>query len=104
MAWLGWGVWNREPELRLSMLALLECVLKQEEVTEAGLRPHAEQLVREMVLPNAVWRAGMVAAAVRKVGGAAATAMACWCAGVLAWVSPPSSAACLVCVCLCVLV
>ena len=50
------------------MLALLECVMKQEEVTEAGLRPHAEQLLTEMVLPNAVWRAGMVAATVRKVG------------------------------------
>eukprot|EP00904_Undaria_pinnatifida_P011354 jgi/Undpi1/7349/HiC_scaffold_22.g09822.m1 len=58
---------SREPELRLSMLALLECVMKQEEVTEAGLRPHAGQLLTEMVLPNAVWRAGMVAATVRKV-------------------------------------
>lgn len=57
----------REPELRLSILALLECVLKQAEVTEDALRPHAQTLMREMVVPNAVWRAGMVAATVRKV-------------------------------------
>eukprot|EP00903_Cladosiphon_okamuranus_P019980 g18356.t1 len=58
---------SREPELRLSMLALLECVVKQEGVTEESLRPHAEILLKEMVLPNAVWRAGLVAATVRKV-------------------------------------
>lgn len=55
------------PEPRLSMLALLECVVKQEDVTEAALRPHAECLMKEMVVPNAVWRAGIVAATVRKV-------------------------------------
>eukprot|EP00752_Nemacystus_decipiens_P002612 g2445.t1 len=58
---------SREPELRLSMLALLECVVKQDGVTEESLRPHAETLLKEMVLPNAVWRAGLVAATVRKV-------------------------------------
>ena len=58
----------REPELRLSMLALLECVVKQDGVTEESLRPHAETLLKEIVLPNAVWRAGLVAATVRKVG------------------------------------
>lgn len=58
---------SREPELRLSMLALLECVVKQAGVTEESLRPHAETLLKEMVLPNAVWRAGLVAATVRKV-------------------------------------
>lgn len=49
------------------MLALLECVVKQEGVAEESLRPHAEMLLKEMVLPNAVWRAGLVAATVRKV-------------------------------------
>ena len=53
--------------MRLSMLALLECVMKQGEVTEESLRPYAECLLREMVVPNAVWRAGLVAATVRKV-------------------------------------
>ena len=59
------------------MLALLEGVVKQREVAEEALRPHAECLVREMVLPNAVWRAGLVAATVRKVTKA-------WC-GVCDW-------------------
>lgn len=54
--------------MRLSMLALLECVVKQDGVTEESLRPHAETLLKEIVLPNAVWRAGLVAATVRKVG------------------------------------
>ncbi|CAM9588368.1 unnamed protein product [Ectocarpus sp. 6 AP-2014] len=58
---------SREPEVRLSMLALLECVVKHDGVTEESLRPHAETLLKEMVLPNAVWRAGLVAATVRKV-------------------------------------
>lgn len=49
------------------MLALLECVVKQDGVTEESLRPHAGTLLKEMVLPNAVWRAGLVAATVRKV-------------------------------------
>ncbi|CAN0336226.1 unnamed protein product [Ectocarpus fasciculatus] len=49
------------------MLALLECVVKHDGVTEESLRPHAETLLKEMVLPNAVWRAGLVAATVRKV-------------------------------------
>lgn len=58
---------RREAELRLSMLALLECVLKQREVTEEALRPYAVVLLRDIVVANAVWRAGMVAATVRKV-------------------------------------
>lgn len=49
------------------MLALLECVMKQGGVTEELLRPHAEAMLKEMVLPNAVWRAGLVAATIRKV-------------------------------------
>ncbi|CAM9495550.1 unnamed protein product, partial [Scytosiphon promiscuus] len=53
-----------DPELRLSMLALLECVVKQDKVTEESMRPHAQLVLREMVLPNAVWRAGLVAATV----------------------------------------
>lgn len=56
-----------QAELRLTMLALLECVMKQSEVTEEALRPHAQVLLRDMVVPNAVWQAGLVAATVRKV-------------------------------------
>ncbi|CAN0219736.1 unnamed protein product, partial [Hapterophycus canaliculatus] len=58
---------TRDPELRLNMLALLECVVRQDEVTEESMRPYAEVVLREMVLPNAVWRAGLVAATVRKM-------------------------------------
>ncbi|CAM9940259.1 unnamed protein product, partial [Choristocarpus tenellus] len=58
---------ERDAELRLSMLALLESVLSHDEVTEEGLRVHSQSLLLETIMPNGIWRAGVVASTVRKV-------------------------------------
>lgn len=57
---------ERDPEVRLAMMALLETVIARPASADA-LGPHTRAMVSDMILPNAVWKAGRVASTIRKV-------------------------------------
>jgi dynein assembly factor 5 len=55
-----------DPELRLAVMLLLEAVVSSQ-ACQGALAAQAKPLLSEALLPNVVWRAGRVAATVRKV-------------------------------------
>jgi hypothetical protein len=57
---------ENDPELRLVMMALLECVIAKPACANQ-LADHSRALIADILLPNCVWRAGRVASTIRKV-------------------------------------
>ncbi|CAM9386582.1 unnamed protein product [Chrysoparadoxa australica] len=57
---------DKDPELRLHMMVLLEGLLSRAEVTQALVAPHSDVIVMHILVPNAVWRAGAACATLRK--------------------------------------
>lgn len=55
-----------DPEVRLVMMALLESVLSDEACRD-HLPGHSRAIILDMIVPNAVWRAGRVACTIRKL-------------------------------------
>jgi len=55
-----------EPELRLSMMLLLETIIQQPTI-QGHLSEHTTALINDIIVPNTVWRAGRVASTIRKV-------------------------------------
>lgn len=57
---------DSDPDARLRMMALLETVLANEQCARHAT-PFARQLITVLIVPNTVWKAGRVAATIRKV-------------------------------------
>lgn len=57
---------DSDPDARLRMMALLESVLANDQCARHAT-PFARQLITVLIVPNTVWKAGRVAATIRKV-------------------------------------
>ena len=57
---------DTEPESRLVVMVLLESILEDKEVAKC-VKKFSEKLIKDIVAPNIIWRAGGVASTIRKV-------------------------------------
>jgi hypothetical protein len=57
----------RDPQMRLDMISMMQPLLEWREMTQAIVHRHSASLVIDILLPNLIWRVGMVASTIRKV-------------------------------------